>query len=260
MGAVDGKGRRGGGLTRRSALAGGGIVAAATLGAGLTGALPALAMPDTSAPEASFSRVVAWRGLDAWRSEVAAFDLDSSGIVAEGSQVALDPVPYRLDYRLEAPSDFITRRFVLRTQGPGWWRRLELRHDGDGHWGVTAKMGGRKIELPDPGGDMGAVEGALDCDLGLSPLTNLMPIRRSGLSHHAGAENFLMAWVSVPDLSVLASAQRYEHVSDDADGSVVRYVDRGLFPGFKADLRLDSSGVILLYPELGERVEPGDRP
>ncbi len=219
-------------------------------------------MPEdsVSAPEGRFSRVVAWRGLDAWRSEVAALELDSAGIVAEGSQVAVDPVPYRLDYRLEAPRDFITRRFVLRTQGPGWSRRLELRHDGEGHWDAQAKREGGAIELPDPGGDMSAVEGALDCDLGLSPLTNLMPIRRSGLSHRAGAEDFLMAWVSVPDLRVLASAQRYEHVSDDAHGSVVRYVDRGLFPGFKADLRLDPSGIILLYPELGERVEPGDRP
>lgn len=214
----------------------------------------------TPAPDRGFSRVVAWRGLDAWRSEVAALDLDSSGIVAEGCQVAADPVPYRLDYRLEAPLDFITRRLLLRAQGPNWWRRLDLRHDGEGHWEAETQSRGWESTLPDPGGDPSALEGALDCDLGLSPLTNLMPIRRSGLNRNPGAEDFLMAFVSVPDLGLLAAPQRYEHVSADDRGSVVRYVDRGLFPGFEADLRLDESGVVLVYPELGERVEPGERP
>lgn len=216
------------------------------------------AMKADSAPEAGgpdLSRVVVWKGLDAWRSEVAAMHLDENGIVAEGSQVAVDPMPYRVDYRLEAPSDFITRRFTLETQGPGWWRRLDLRHDGHGNWSQKTAMRGRKASLGDPGGDMAEMQGALDCDFGLSPLTNLMPIRRSGLNEHPGAEDFLMVWVSTPDLGVLASGQRYEHVRAEKDGSVVRYVDRGLFPGFKADLRLDASGVVLHYPELGERVE-----
>jgi hypothetical protein len=114
---------------------------------------------------------------------------------------------------------------------------------------------GKKVKLPDPGGDMGPLKGALDCDLGLSPLTNLMPIRRSGLNRHPGAENFLMAWISVPDLQVFASAQRYEHVRTDKEGSVVRYVDCGLFPGFKANLRLDRSGVVVHYPELAKKAE-----
>ncbi len=206
-----------------------------------------------------FSRVVAWRGLDSWRSEVATFDLGPDGILAEGTQVAVDPVPYRLDYRLEAPEDFVTRRLTVRAVGSGWWRRLDLRHDGEGNWTAEAEAGGEGTDLPEPGGDMAAIVGARDCDLGLSPLTNLMPILRSGLNRRAGAEDFLMAWVSVPDLAVQASRQRYEHVRADPEGAVVRYVDRGLFPGFTADLRLDDSGVVLLYPELGERVESGDQ-
>jgi hypothetical protein len=209
-----------------------------------------------AAPAEEFSRVVAWRGLDSWRSEVAAFDLDPDGIIAEGTQVAVDPAPYRLDYRLEAPRAFVTQRLTVRCVGSGWWRRLDLGHDGEGNWHATAEAGGCDARLPDPGGDMDAVAGALDCDLGLSPLTNLMPILRSGLNRREGAEDFSMAWVSVPDLAVSASGQRYEHVRADSEGSVVRYVDRGLFPGFSADLQLDDSGVVLLYPELGERVEP----
>ena len=65
-----------------------------------------------------------------------------------------------------------------------------------------------------------------------------------------------MAWISVPDLGVVASAQRYEHVRADAEGSVVRFLDRGLFPGFEAELHLDGSGLVRVYPGLAERVEP----
>ena len=59
---------------------------------------------------------------------------------------------------------------------------------------------------------MEEVQGALDCDLGLSPLTNFMPIRRRRLLDGGEAHEFLMAWVSVPDLGVHRSEQRYEPV------------------------------------------------
>jgi hypothetical protein len=98
----------------------------------------------------------------------------------------------------------------------------------------------------------GWIEGALDCDLGLSPLTNAMPVHRTGLLHRPGAEDFLMTWVSVPDLVVHASAQRYEHVRP----GVVRYVDRGQFEGFTAELAFDADGLVLDYPGLARRVRP----
>lgn len=204
-------------------------------------------------------RLLIWRGLDAWRSEVASIRFTRGGLSARGTQVAADPLPYRLDYRLEAPADFVTARIVVTAEGAGWWRRLDLGHDGNGAWTAATEVEGEAIDLGDPGGSVEALAGALDCDLGLSPLTNAMPIARSGLAHRGGAEDFLMAWISVPDLGVVASAQRYEHVRTDEEGAVVRYVDRGLFPGFEADLDLDQSGLVRCYPGLAEAVEPRDQ-
>jgi hypothetical protein len=63
-----------------------------------------------------------------------------------------------------------------------------------------------------------------------------------------------MAWVSVPDLSVAPSRQRYEHLRRTEFGSVVRYVDRGVVAGFTTDLHLDDDGFVLQYPQLAERV------
>lgn len=214
------------------------------------------AMKADSAPEAGgpdLSRVVVWKGLDAWRSEVAAMHLDENGIVAEGSQVAVDPMPYRVDYRLEAPSDFITRRFTLETQGPGWWRRLDLRHDGHGNWSQKTAMRGRKASLGDPGGDMAEMQGALDCDFGLSPLTNLMPIRRSGLNEHPGAEDFLMVWVStlISACSPRASATntcaprrmgRSSATSTAASSRALRPTSGSTPPGWFSTTRNSASG------------------
>lgn len=201
-----------------------------------------------------------WRGLDEWRVEAAWVEPGPDGHVATGTQIGSNPVAYRLDYRLDATRDFVTRALKITAVGLGWRRELDLRHDGHGTWACEARARG-DLDLPAPGCDASTLEGALDCDLGRSPLTNMLPIRRSGLQHRQGAEDYLMAWVSVPDLSVVASPQRYEHMSRREDGSsVVRYVDRGLLEGFTADLELDACGLVVLYPGLAERVAAATAP
>jgi hypothetical protein len=198
-------------------------------------------------------RLVLWSGLDEWRTEVAWVDLTADGITATGTQVGTDPVAYRVDYQLDAPDRFVTDRFEVRAAGTGWSRRIELTHDGAGGWTCAAEHDG-DVDLPPPGGDAETLRDALDCDLGLSPLTNFMPVRRHALHERAGEADFVMAWVSVPDLEVFASAQHYEHVRRDASTAVVRFVDRGRFAGFTAELELDADGLVLLYPELAQRV------
>jgi hypothetical protein len=199
-----------------------------------------------------------WRGLDEWRVEAVTVELGPDGYLATGTQIGSEPVAYQLDYRLAASRNFVTRELEITAVGDGWRRELELRHDGHGKWTCEARARG-DLDLPAPGCDASVLEGALDCDIGRSPLTNMLPIRRSGLQHRQGAEDYLMAWVSVPNLRVVASPQRYEHVLRREDGSsVVRYVDRGLFEGFTAELELDANGFVVLYPGLAERV--GDEP
>jgi hypothetical protein len=206
------------------------------------------------------TRLVTWRGTDEWRAESASVVLDDEGVRATGTQIGADPLPYRLHYRLDAAAGFVTRSLAVTVAGDGWRRTLELRRDEAGVWAIATTADGEPAaELPPTTaggarGDAAALAGALDCDLGLSPLTNLMPIRRARLHRRAGSEDFLMAWVSVPDLEVFASAQRYEHVRVAGAGSVVRFVDRGRFAGFTAELELDADGLVVRYPELAERV------
>ncbi|HEX6310814.1 MAG TPA: putative glycolipid-binding domain-containing protein [Acidimicrobiia bacterium] len=199
------------------------------------------------------TRLVMWAGTDEWRAEAASVELTEDGIRATGTQLGVDPLPYRAEYSLDATGGFVTRRLEVRTAGSGWSRRVELTHAGAGAWTCTAEQVG-EVDLAPPGGDVETLRGARDCDLGFSPLTNLMPVRRLGLHEHEGAQDYLMAWVSVPDLELFASAQRYEHVRHDEAGSTVRFVDRGRFAGFTADLELDADGLVLVYPALARRV------
>jgi hypothetical protein len=202
------------------------------------------------------ARLLIWEALEEdVRIEAASVELADDGLTARGTQIGTDPLPYRLDYRLDATgAGFATRALRVEAAGEGWGRRLRLERSDDREW--TIEVGGEgEVDLPAPGGDEASLAGALDCDLGLSPLTNSMPIRRHRLDEGPGEANFTMAWVSVPDLAVVPSGQRYTHLRRDDNGAVVRFADTdGRFDGFTAELELDPDGFVRFYPELARRV------
>lgn len=172
---------------------------------------------------------LAWNGTDEWRSELCEVALTDSGLAATGAQLGAAPRPYRAAYELEARGNWVTRRLRVEVGGVG---SLELHHDGKGTWAGVETAG--------------ELEGALDCDLAFSPLTNTMPIRRHRLHEQPGAVDFAMAWVSLPDLQVHRSQQRYEHLEPGR----VRYSSGN----FTADLELDADGLVVVYPGLARRV------
>lgn len=178
--------------------------------------------------------MLTWAGTDEWRAETADVGLDEDRLSATGVQLGLTPEPYRLDYVLETTANWITRALHVTAAGDGWRRTLHLERTPDGRWSS----------------DLAGLTGAEDCDLGLSPLTNTMPIRRYRLHQEPGAVELTMAWVSVPDLRVHVSVQRYEHLRTTPTGALVRFASGD----FTADLVVDSAGFVLDYPDLARRV------
>ncbi|HVD28934.1 MAG TPA: putative glycolipid-binding domain-containing protein [Mycobacteriales bacterium] len=153
--------------------------------------------------------------------------------------------PFRVDYELDLAEAWTAHRLVVRAEGAGWRRELWLRRDADGAWTC------RRVTEPDEHApvidDVAALDGALDCDLVSSALFNMPPIRRSGLHREPGRQQFLMAWVSIPDLAVTPSRQTYAHVRP----RVVSFDSEG---GFTAEIDVDDDGYATRYPSVALRV------
>lgn len=193
-------------------------------------------------------RMAIWSGLEEWTAESARVEVGDAGIRATGTQLGADPLPYRLDYALDATGPaFATRHMRVAVAGEGWRRSIDLLRGEEGGWRCEAETEGA-VELPAPGGDLSTLaSGALDCDLGRSPLTNLMPIRRHALHERPGRHEIEVAWISAPDLTVVVAPQTYEHLRP----GVVRFSQPD---GFTADIEVDADGLVLLYPRISRRV------
>src|SRR2546429_3134104 len=195
-------------------------------------------------------RSIAWVKPDPPGAEFADVDLQRSRLTAVGLAIGSSPFGYRLDYKLETRGRFVTSGLLVNARGEGWRRRLDLRRLWAGRWTARTKVRG-EVDLPAPGGDMSAFKTALDCDLALSPLTNTMPVLRHGLLSGGGPVDLVMAWVSVPDLAVHVSPQRYTFIRRDGDRSLVRYESGSR--DFVAELVFDADGFVISYPGIGHR-------
>lgn len=165
-------------------------------------------------------RALCWHIEDPPGSELAFVRLFPDRLLARGAVLAAGTPPYRLDYELLTGADFVTEALVVGASGSGWSRSLDLRRDPAGVWSYETGAEGR-VDLAPPGGDVSALAGALDCDLGRSPLTNTMPVLRHRLHEREGSVDFLMVWVSVPDLSLHPLRQRYTSLRPGPSGRAV---------------------------------------
>jgi hypothetical protein len=185
-------------------------------------------------------------------AEYASVETGAGWLRASGVAVAGGPLPYHINYSLTCENDYVTQELSARTHGAGWDRGIHLSRRADGTWRIVDVTEG-DVDLPPAGGDPATLTGALDCDLGLSPLTNTMPVLRHGLLAGGGPVDLVMAWVSVPDLSVHRDAQRYTFVRPAAhsgSGAIINYSS----DGFSADITFDAAGFVVDYPGIGTRV------
>jgi len=225
-------------------------------------------------------RAIAWHKEDPAGAEYAEVTLGAEVLFATGVAVGGEPSAYRLDYSLETGPGFVTTRLQVTARGQGWRRTLDLRRDPADAWTAAATADG---EAPDglappgaasaeaagaepagpsgppatpgtaaPAGPIPWLDGALDCDLGLSPLTNSMPALRHRLLEEDGSVDLLLAWVSVPDLGVHASRQRYTALRDRPGGRLIRF--ESLDSGFTAELAFDADGLVVDYPGIGRQL------
>ncbi|MFF0447596.1 putative glycolipid-binding domain-containing protein [Streptomyces sp. NPDC004609] len=190
------------------------------------------------------SPVLTWEILENRGYETAWARRTETSLHARGRAVGMTPEPYWISYSLRTGDGFVTRELRVTAESADGVRELVLRHDGTGRWTVGGEP------RPD-------LDGALDCDLGLCPLTNTMPVLRHGLHRSGGEREFRMAWVSVPDLTVYASTQTYTRLEGTGDGgALIRFVSGD----FRREVEFDADGFVVDYPGLARLVGRGESP
>jgi hypothetical protein len=197
---------------------------------------------------------VAWSKGDPFGAEYAEVAIETDTLSANGVAIGSKPLPYRLDYSLRTGPRFVTAAVEVWSHGSGWERSLKLVRSVRGQWSAEAAVIG-EAPLPLPGGDTGQLDGVLDPDLGLSPLFNSMPVLRHALHDGGTAGEFFMVWISVPDLAIHRSAQRYTYLETLPDGNrVVRFEAVGEGEDFVAEIVFAANGLVVDYPGIATRI------
>jgi uncharacterized protein len=130
-------------------------------------------------------------------------------------------------YEVICDRSFQTRRVIVAVRDGTGKRSLHITAE-NGRWYVNRH-------------ENETVRGAIDIDLGWSPSTNTLPIRRLGLKVGESSGKLIAAWVRFPDLTLQPLPQEYFRLSDNQ----YRYSSRD--GAFVARLQVDENGLVLDY-------------
>ncbi|MCI0687561.1 MAG: putative glycolipid-binding domain-containing protein [Sporichthyaceae bacterium] len=171
-------------------------------------------------------RTVLWRSDSLSATETCRLAPTGTGHTLSGTVLLpFDGRPAEVRYLILVDELWHTRATGVSVRTDGRPRHLSLGSDGAGNWHVN--------ESSAP-----MLAGCSDVDLGVSPATNTLPIRR--LASAAGdVVAVRAAWVKFPELTVEVLEQTYERLDRN------RWQYRA--GNFSAELTVDSAGLILRY-------------
>jgi hypothetical protein len=184
-----------------------------------------------------------WAALDWPGLEHVVVSADAAGIRADGQLVLGPPVgPVSVSYQLTCDASWRVAGLTISAASAAGHRTLTLSADRHGHWLADGQP------RPD-------LDGCIDVDISLTPLTNTLPIRRLAWAPES-PQDLDVVYVSAPDFTIHRASQRYTLLSAGATDRTVLY--RYESGSFMADLTVDSDGFVSDYPEGWHRVWPSE--
>jgi uncharacterized protein len=172
---------------------------------------------------------ILWRRLDLPGHEIVTIAPAADGWRLDGVAVLVESGrPCRIEYDIDCDLRWMTRRCAIRGHVGEQRVSLDVVRSSTGVWSIG-------------GTEATALEGCDDIDLGFSPSTNLLPIRRLALP--VGAHSVVRAaWIRFPELTAEVLVQTYTHLSAD------RYVYESAGATFRRELQVDAFGCVIDYP------------
>ena len=169
---------------------------------------------------------ILWHDRDTLGAERCIVSRLGSGFRFAGTVLCpMDGVPLQVAYTVDVDAGWHTRQVVVHVAMPHEVVDLTLSADGAGAWWNQGEA-------------LSSVAGCLDVDLGVTPSTNTLPIRRLQLRPGEAAD-IAAAWVAFPSLRIARMDQRYECLA------VGRY--RFHSGTYSAHLVVDAQGLVQDY-------------
>ena len=164
---------------------------------------------------------------------------ESGSLSLEGAVMGTRGGQYGAHYFVQTDELFRTRKVEVRyIGGPD----LRVESDGNGHW--------RDMITNAP---LAELDGCFDVDIGVTPATNMLPIKRLSLLTNE-SQDIHAAYVPLPSqiegiFLPQRADQRYTCLTPNS-----RYLYEGLFRNFSTKLVLDKDGLVIDYPETFRRM------
>jgi hypothetical protein len=197
-------------------------------------------LPEPATEPNSPLRTVLWQRIYSPGSEWCAVEREPDGWRLHGivlTEVATAPV--LVHYAVALATDWSTRvvEIAMRSGAASEPRTLKLTVAPDQRWQIEREPG---LEPAMPADDVVTLHDLVDVDLGFSPVTNTLPIRR--LEPAIGeAIAVTAAWVRFPELTVEPLSQRYIRLAERR----YRYESAG--GAFVAEIEVDDLGLVTTY-------------
>lgn len=183
----------------------------------------------------SLIRAVCWRNLINNGAEYCALWRTAEGWLLRGTAVAApdQKTPLLAEYEIHCDRAWRTHRVrVKRTIGTEV-RGLALSVEARGVWRLA-------------GVEQSQLGACVDVDLGVTPATNTLPIRRLDLTV-GKSQDVTAAWIQFPDLALQPLPQRYTRLTVDR----YRYESGS---GFSSEIVVDELGLVVDYQKGWQRL------
>lgn len=172
---------------------------------------------------------ILWRRLDGSTMEYCTFKL-SKPIMISGQVIGnLGGTVGKVEYEVSCSSDGSTKSVSAQVNTLTSTASLNFCKETSGVWLVNGQ------ERPD-------LRECRDVDIGVTPATNTLPIRRLELQV-GESHTIVAAWLRFPEFDVIPLKQRYTRVDD----GTYRY--ESVVSGYKAELIVDEDGVVQTYAD-----------